>query len=1296
MPFGEKILAKSLLFLFFGTARVPLGPRFPGWVPHRARRGPTLDQNGMKIPPSLPRIVRAAALIIACVISFSAAQSGGDVPEPMPVPNGDTSFVGSLKVSFTTLVLHPGTIFYTLDGTAPTEKSAKYNEPFEIAKTTTLKAVRIAQGKSSQVHTAQFIRRKLPAISARYGGKPDFVGSTKCTLSVTVAPPLSVPPKILYSVDGGAAQPYAAPISITTSASLTAYATHADYDNSPNTVVNFKLLAPVEKPVMDKKTQTFAANPLRVKFSTATSGAYFQYTLGATGNPDTGTLADSVVLVGSVPGEIITLRVIAKKAGMAHSAVAEEKYTYMPPVATPVPTPPPTFFHDSITISLATTTTGATMYYTLDGNTLPSQSTNEYKNKLFIDSTITLKAMAFKVNQTNSAIFSGAYTLNLSPPTSNRASGEFVDSLKVTLRSKSPSAQILFTLDGKDPSRSSSPFNPKDTIVLTKDSTELRAITVKGSVMSPVARFSYVKRSSITTTPAPVIEPAGRDFLDSQWVTLVPPDAESKVYFTLDGTEPNLKSPQYLSSFTIKATTVIKAIARKPGLDSSGTRQERFVLIPSIPIANPPATQPFPNRVDVQLTSKTEGAVIKYMLGDKKWNDTLAATVPASGLVFVADEKLQAAAVVGTGPNKRVSEVLTQFYVVYASNPSDTLAAGKVRAVSGGFSLSNQGSTPVIAKLGSFENLDLGGFRDASHSVILSAVEGKAFPKVDFMKPADQTHAVYRIGAGGRPEFVGNGTAVEILKAGTYFAAVDTQAPVILLVDQSPKAGEATTFKLQVIDNVAFTACDVKGSGLGDAKLSRHADIDGFLSFSLKNAANEVKNLWFQAQAYDAFNTTRFPAGAAEKYYLEQVWSKLTTPAAWIMGGGAEKPWDLAGFPVGASSSLSWGQIRVDNPDPALTTITFRDGGYVTLKDADMIEPGMAFWLGSQNSRSTLSLSKFRSSRSDADGRFRVTVHPGWNLVTNPTLERMYWPAARSDADKYRQSLLRGLWCYPNDLKDYLPSDSLDPWNGYWVYYYGDKDTSVALLTARAPAPKVAAGSEAGKVEILIDFGRPFPIRLGARSYAKDGVGVEDEPQLPAWNRTRQAWTVRDRSRLMTDVLHFEPDQVMRWKLVLEGAPAEGQDSMVTVAESHLPDGFEAWAWSPRRNLKVRLDLNAGYSLPGIGPDTLVILAGPAAKMAILPELARAVESVTDFASGPRSGRQGQDLFLALPSDALVKADLWSLSGRHLARIHMGRLGSGQHRLALPHSTGTRGIALIRLQVRGQGWSADRVHKIAW
>src|SRR5690606_30448360 len=155
----------------------------------------------------------------------------------------------------------------------------------------------------------------------------------------------------------------------------------------------------------------------------------------------------------------------------------------------PEASPPPTFFHDTLTVSLSSATPGAAIHYTLNGN-LPTANTPLYEGPIRIDSTVTLRAIAFREGGHPSEVFSGQYALRLSPPVADPPGREFTDTLPVRLGSASPGGRILYTLDGEDPTRSSPALDPDGAVTLSMEGvTVLKAICVKGDVESPVAAY---------------------------------------------------------------------------------------------------------------------------------------------------------------------------------------------------------------------------------------------------------------------------------------------------------------------------------------------------------------------------------------------------------------------------------------------------------------------------------------------------------------------------------------------------------------------------------------------------------------------------------------------------------------------------------------------------------------------------------------------------------------------------------------------------------------------------------------
>ena len=90
----------------------------------------------------------------------SGSNAGGSNPEPSTVAapqfTGETPFTESTQVT----ISGPdgASIYYTVDGTTPTAESTQYAEPLTFSETTTLKAIAIKDGVSSEVTSRTYTK----------------------------------------------------------------------------------------------------------------------------------------------------------------------------------------------------------------------------------------------------------------------------------------------------------------------------------------------------------------------------------------------------------------------------------------------------------------------------------------------------------------------------------------------------------------------------------------------------------------------------------------------------------------------------------------------------------------------------------------------------------------------------------------------------------------------------------------------------------------------------------------------------------------------------------------------------------------------------------------------------------------------------------------------------------------------------------------------------------------------------------------------------------------------------------
>ncbi len=89
--------------------------------------------------------------------------------------------------------------------------------------------------------------------------------------------------------------------------------------------------------------------------------------------------------------------------------------------------------------------------------------------------------------------------------------------------------------------------------------------------------------SSISTgliTPVPSVDAARQTFTDSIIIKLTCPESGTKIFYTLDGSEPKLTSPAYHESLILDKTTTVRAFAGSAGQPESFRIEATFSKIP--------------------------------------------------------------------------------------------------------------------------------------------------------------------------------------------------------------------------------------------------------------------------------------------------------------------------------------------------------------------------------------------------------------------------------------------------------------------------------------------------------------------------------------------------------------------------------------------------------------------------------------------------------------------------------------------------------------------------------------------
>ncbi len=432
---------------------------------------------------------------------------------------------------------------------------------------------------------------------------------------------------IYYTVDGStpslSSAQYSGPIPVSAATTINAIAVAQGWVMS--SVANGSYTLQAAAPALSPGGGNYTA-PKSVTLSETTPGVTIYYTTdGSTPTTASTSYTGPIALVASPT----TIKAVAAGGGFNASTITQATYyVTFPTAATPSFSPSSYTYTTPQTVTISDTSSGATIYYTTNGQN-PTTASTAYSGPITVSTTTTLKAMAVGGGYLASGVNSATYTIVApTPGLSPGAFGTFTGPVTVTISDVASGVTIYYTTNGTTPTTGSTPYTAPFTVSTT---TTIKAMAAGGNYGAGSAvsgTYTIVAPTPTLTPPAfwgPFTVPTQVTITDSA----VNPGSGFTIYYTTNGTTPTTASTVYTGPITVNSTTTIEAMATGGNYGAGSATSGTYTINAPPPTFSPSPIGTFtpPTQVTISDTAITPGSGVTIYYTTNGTTPTTASTV---------------------------------------------------------------------------------------------------------------------------------------------------------------------------------------------------------------------------------------------------------------------------------------------------------------------------------------------------------------------------------------------------------------------------------------------------------------------------------------------------------------------------------------------------------------------------------------------------------------------------------------------------------------------------------------------